>query len=276
MNLEELLRWYADNRWYGAILIGLLGLCVGSFLNVCIYRIPNKLSIRTPPSHCPDCKTRLTLADLVPVFSWVFLGGKCRHCGKKISPRYLAVELLTAGLFLLCWWQLPDLANLLPALALTAVLVTCAFIDAEHTIVPNGTVLFGAVIGAASALLTGHPKWDDALLGALAGGAPLFLIDVGSRLILRKDGMGGGDVKLMAMAGLYLGWRYSLLALLLAVVAGGLLGMVLLVTKTLKRGDYFPFGPFLAAGAFASLLFGESIIRLYQDFNNSMINMLAG
>ncbi len=281
MDLETILRFYGSNPWYGAVLIGILGLCVGSFLNVCIYRIPNKLSIRTPPSHCPDCKARLTALDMVPVASWLFLGGKCRYCGKPISPRYMLVELLTAAVFLLCWWRLPGLASLIPALILACVLITATFIDAEHTIIPNGLVLFGAVCGAVAVLITGltgkpNPRWQDALLGALAGGGPLLLIDVVSRLILRKDGMGGGDVKLMMMVGLFLGWQNTLLALVLAVVAGGLAGAVLLAAKVLKQGDYFPFGPFLAAGSLASLLFGQDLLRLYAAFSDGIINRIAG
>lgn len=281
MDLEMILRWYGSNPWYGALLVTILGLCVGSFLNVCIYRIPNKLSIRTPPSHCPDCKARLSILDMVPVASWLFLGGKCRHCGKPISPRYMIVELLTGALFLLCWWRLPGLEMLLPALALASVLIACGFIDAEHSIIPNGLVLFGAVCGALAVFVTGligtpHPQWQDALLGAVVGGGPLFMIDVVSRWILRKDGMGGGDVKLMAMVGLFLGWKHTLVALLLAVIAGGIAGMVLLIARIVKRGDYFPFGPFLAAGSFTALLFGRDLLELYVSFNNSIINMIAG
>ena len=296
MDFTLLAAWYAGHRWVGGLLVSVLGLCVGSFLNVCIYRIPNKISIRTPPSHCPDCKARLTFLDLVPVLSWLWLGGKCRRCGKRISLRYIAVELLTAALFLLCWWRLPDFWRLMPALVLTGVLIASAFIDAEKRIIPNGLVLFGAaagaLLGAACYLATGHMPWQDALstagpeswlravtgalAGALAGGAPLLAIDMVSRMVLRKDGMGGGDVKLMAMAGLYLGWTASLIALLLAVVAGGLAGAILLATKRLKRGDYFPFGPFLAGGAYASMLFCGTILQLYSAFNRMIIGWIAG
>lgn len=275
MNLNHLLNWYAANRWYGAILVFLLGLCVGSFLNVCIYRIPNKLSIRKPPSHCPDCKAKLSILDMVPVASWLWLGGKCRHCGKRISPRYMAVELMTGLLYLLCFWRMPHLVQLAPALVLTGVLVASAFIDTEHTIIPNGLVLFGAVAGLLSLLITGHPRWEDALLGVLAGSVPLLAIDVISRLILRKDGMGGGDVKLMAMAGLFLGWQATLVALAIAVLAGGLAGAVLLLIRRLKRGDYFPFGPFLAAGTFISMVFGSNILQLYAAFNEAIIGLVA-
>lgn len=285
--------WCAGHPWYGAVILAVLGLCIGSFLNVCICRIPNKISIRKPPSHCPDCKTRLTAAELIPVLSWLWLGGKCRHCGKRISIRYPAVELLTAALFLLCWWRLPEFWRLGPALALTGVLVASAFIDAEHTIIPNGLVLFGAaaglLLGAAGWAFTGRMPWMDAsaesvpwslalrsmAAGALMGCAPLLAMDMLSRAVLRKDGMGGGDVKLMAMAGLFLGWKMTLVALLLSVVAGGLAGVALLVTSRMKKGDYFPFGPFLAGGAFASMLFGGNILQLYDAFNRSIIGLIV-
>jgi leader peptidase (prepilin peptidase)/N-methyltransferase len=276
MDWSLLTGWYAANAWYGGLLVFLLGLCVGSFLNVCIYRIPNKISIRKPPSHCPECKARLSAAELVPVASWLLLRGRCRHCGKPISPHYLGVELLTGALYLICWWRLPRLEALVPALVLTGVLVASAFIDAEHSIIPNGIVLFGAVAGAVCAVTTGRPAARDALLGALAGGAPLMAIDVVSRMILRKDGMGGGDVKLMAMAGLFLGWKAVLLALVLAVAAGGLAGAVLLALRVMKKGDYFPFGPFLAAGCFVSLAFGSGILESYHRFNDWLVRCIVG
>ena len=261
--------------WYGAVLIFLLGLCIGSFLNVCIYRIPLKISLRKPPSHCPACDTRLGLGDLVPVASYIALKGRCRHCGAPISPRYMVVELATGALYLLCYWRLPLLARLLPALALGSVLIASSFIDAEYSIIPNGLVLFGAAVGAAASALFGMPAWRDALLGAVLGGAPLFLIDVVSRMVLRKDGMGGGDVKLMAMAGLFLGSTLSLLALVLAVVAGGVVGAVLLLTRRIERGSYFPFGPFLAVGSFASLLFGRDILIWYFGLVQHLVNAMT-
>ena len=262
--------------WYYAALVTLLGLCVGSFLNVVIYRVPLKLSIIKPPSHCPNCQTRLKPLDMVPVLSYIFLGGRCRTCKKGISPRYMLVELLTGALFLLCYWRLPLWTQLLPALVLASVLVATAFIDAEHSIIPNGLVLFGAIVGFGSSLLTGAPQWRDALLGAAVGGFPLFLIDIVTRLTLGKEGMGGGDVKLMAMAGLFLGVKAVLLALVLGIVAGGIAGVVLLATRRVKRGGYFPIGPFLTAGVFISMLFSSGIVQLYSAFNEFLIKTIVG
>lgn len=273
MNPEATLRllW-----WIAGAGVFLVGLCIGSFLNVVIYRVPQKMSLLTPPSHCTSCQTRLKPWDLVPVFSYLALGRRCRTCKRPISPRYMMVELLTGVLFFLCYWRMPNWMALLPALALTGVLIAAACIDAEHSIIPNGIVMFGAVAGALGSVLTGHPAPKDALLGALCGGGPLFLIDVLTRLTLGKEGMGGGDVKLMAMAGLFLGVKAVLMALMLGVMLGGLTGAVLLITKRVQRGGYFPFGPFLAAGVFISQLFYTDILELYFSFNESIIKAIAG
>lgn len=262
--------------WMAGAGVFLFGLCIGSFLNVVIYRVPQKMSLLKPPSHCTNCQTRLGARDLIPVFSYLQLGGRCRTCKRPISPRYMLVELLTGALFFLCYWRMPNWMALLPALALTGVLIAAACIDAEHSIIPNGIVLFGAVAGALGSVLTGHPTPKDALLGALCGGGPLFLIDVLTRLTLGKEGMGGGDVKLMAMAGLFLGMKPVLLALVLGVMLGGLTGAALLITKKVKRGGYFPFGPFLTAGVFLSQLFYSDIIRLYFVWNEGIIKAMVG
>jgi len=248
--------------WQAGILAFVLGLLIGSFLNVCVWRIPRKESIVSPPSRCPACGHRLSPAELVPVVSWLALRGRCRHCGARISPRYPLVELLTAALFAAVALRFGFAWVTLPMLFLTAVLIAASLIDAEHAIIPNGLVLAGLVPGvlAAALRMNGGPWWDG-LAGALAGAVPLIAIDLLSRLILRREGMGGGDVKLMAMVGLFLGWRLTLLSLLLAVYLGGLAGIVLLATRVLRRGGQFPFGPFLAAGSMLSMLAGGEILN---------------
>lgn len=242
-------------------LIFLLGLLIGSFLNVCIWRIPRKESIVFPASHCPACDQALTPSDLIPVVSWLTLKGRCRYCGERISWRYPAVELLTALLFGAVYWRFGMAWVTLPMMALTALLIVITFIDIDHAIIPNGLVLFGLVPGILTTVLslTGNPWWDG-FAGIAAGAAPLLIIDLLSRLILKKEGMGGGDMKMMAMVGLYLGWKLTLLSLLLAIYMGGLIGIILLVTKVLKRGGQFPFGPFLAAGSLLALFYGNQIL----------------
>lgn len=239
----------------------ILGLLIGSFLNVCVWRIPRRESIAYPASHCPACGRALSVRDLIPVVNWVALRGRCRYCKARISWRYPAVELLTALLFTAVYWRFGLSWAAPPMMALAAVLVAAAFIDIDHSIIPNGLVLFGLVPGAlvAAFRLTGLPWWDY-LLGMAAGAAPLIVIDLLSRLILRKEGMGGGDMKMMAMAGLYLGWKLTLLSLTLGVYLGGIAGIILLAAKAVKRGGQFPFGPFLAAGSVLSLLFGNRIL----------------
>ncbi len=262
--------------WYFALWVFVLGLCVGSFLNVCIWRIPRKLSLCKPPSHCPACNARLTARDLIPVASYVALRGRCRHCGAPIAPRYPAVELLTGFLYLLCYWVLPDYRQLLPALVLVSVLIPVAFIDAEQSIIPNGLMLFGLAAGLVCLAFLHPESWRSSLTGALMAAGLLFLVDVLSRLLLRKEGMGGGDVKLMAVVGLFLGLRLVMLALLLAVVAGGLVGAGLLLSKKVKPGGYFPFGPFLAVGSFVTLLFGEEILAGYMHWIQMLVGLMIG
>lgn len=262
--------------WLCSAGILVLGVCVGSFLNLCIWRIPQKISLRGFDFHCPDCEARLSTGDLVPLVSYALLRGRCRHCGARIAPRYPAVEALTGILYLLCYWQLPSLGKLLPALLLISVLIPVAFIDAEHSIIPNGLMLFGAAAGLGCMLLFHRDAWRTDIIGAVAPAAILFFVDVLSRLILRQEGMGGGDVKLMAVVGLFLGLRMVLLALMLAVVAGGLVGATMLLTRKIKPGGYFPFGPFLAVGSCAALLYGGYIIPWYHAAAGFLLGMMAG
>lgn len=246
----------------------LFGLCFGSFANVVIYRLPRGESIVMPPSHCPACGRRLSAADLVPVLSWLFLRGHCRYCGAPVAWRYPAVETACAALFAgMAVYTGPQL-HVVPLCALAFMLLCVAVIDYDTQEIPDGLLIFGAVtgilwIGASYLLHIGAPSVLGGLLGAIAGALPLLLIDRISLLLLKKDGFGYGDVKLMAVAGLYLGWALTLTALLFAVVGGGIIGAILLTRQGKNRnenGTYMPFGPFLAAGVLASLWFGERFL----------------
>lgn len=235
----------------------LLGLAVGSFLNVCIYRLPRGGSLVSPPSRCGACGARLKPRDLVPVLSYLALGGRCRHCGAAFPARYAAVELMTGLLFVWCRVAAgPGLATA-KALVLTAFLVVIAFIDYDHRIIPDRLLLWLAGAGAAINL-AGRADWPDALAGALSGGGVMLLIAVFSR-----GGLGGGDVKFAAALGLWLGWQQTLLALLLAFVVGGLAGGLLVLAGIKGRRDFIPFGPFMAGGAFAGLLYGGPLLGWY-------------
>ncbi len=264
----------------------IFGMMIGSFLNVCIYRIPAKLSIITPPSRCGICGRRLKIYDLIPVFSWLFLLGKCRYCKAKISIRYLLVELLTGGLFVLIYLSAGFRIYLLPAFILTSLLIVITFIDIDTQTIPNGLILFGLICALASVFAVIVPAvkvnyWEnalDALYGSLAGFLPLLLVNTITKLILKRDGMGGGDMKLMAVAGLFLGLRLTVIALILAIYLGGIAGAVILIVKRHKNnkinpenaknksGTYMPFGPFLAIGCFISMLYGTYILNWYISF----------
>jgi leader peptidase (prepilin peptidase)/N-methyltransferase len=254
------------------ILAGVIGLCFGSFANVVIYRVPKKLSIVKPASACPSCGKTLGALDLIPVFSWLFLGRKCRNCKKKISARYPLVELLCGGLFAAMAVWSPTL-SVVPLAVFTFSLLTIAFIDADTQEIPDGLVILGAVAGVAW-VAGGHffpdylpysRAWDNALLGVVAGGLPLFVIDRITLLVLGKDGFGYGDVKLMAMVGLFLGWQLMLIAFLFAFISGAIFAVYLIITGKAKRGTYMAFGPFLVIGNFAALWFGQGVLDWYLD-----------
>lgn len=236
-----------------------LGLLIGSFLNVCIYRMPKEESVVTPPSHCGSCNTRLKAADLVPVLSWVLLKGKCRYCGAAISPRYALVELLTGGLFAFLGWHYGFSAELVPALALTAIFVAIFFIDLDHCIIPDELVIAGFVV---TGLYLG---W-----GALTGAFPLNLIDrglgflIGGGLylflaVVTKGGMGGGDIKLMAMLGFWLGSGGILWVVLLSSNIGAVASLLLIALKIKGRKDFIPFGPFIVIAAMLVMLYQEQL-----------------
>ena len=244
----------------------LIGLCFGSFATVVTYRLPRGKSVVRLRSSCVSCSHRLGVADLVPVFSWITLQGRCRYCKNKISVRYLLVELL-CGILFLCMARLTVSPSLIPLAAFAFVLLQIAIIDMDTKTIPDGLVIGGMVSGLLWVVLAFvfpgcfplAPLWYDALLGALVGGLSLFVLDRLTLLFLKKDGFGYGDVKLMAMAGLYLGWQLAIVALFVAFVAAGVYAGFLLFTGRAKRGEYIAFGPYICAGSLLSLWFSEPI-----------------
>ncbi|MGI5850250.1 MAG: prepilin peptidase [Christensenellales bacterium] len=249
------------------ILIFIFGIIIGSFLNVCIIRIPDKKSIVIHPSSCPRCGTRLTTADLVPVFSYIFLRGKCRHCQHKISLIYPFVELLTGVLFVLLYIKFALGYDLLIYAALTSLLIVISFIDLSSMIIPNGLIIAGFVVSAiklAAAITTGiFENWTEYIIGFFAGALPLLLIAMFCTYILKKEALGGGDIKLMAFAGLIIGWKLTIVAYIIGIISGALVGILLLSTGKKNRGDEIPFGPFLSAGVIVSVFFGTELINWY-------------
>jgi leader peptidase (prepilin peptidase)/N-methyltransferase len=251
----------------------LFGLCFGSFANVIIYRVPKNISIVKPPSHCPSCNKRLGVLELFPFLSWFFLFGKCRSCKNKISPIYPFVELLCGLLFASVVYFSPT-ATAFPLAVFMFVLLTISFIDAYIQEIPDGLVITGTIAGI-FLVAGGHflPEifpharaWHDALLGVLAGAAPLLIIDRITILLIKKDGFGYGDVKLMAMVGIFLGWRLILLAFLFAFITAAIYAVYLMASGKAKRGTYIAFGQFLCIGTLISFWFGDMLINWYIDW----------
>ncbi|MBS4007806.1 MAG: prepilin peptidase [Clostridium sp.] len=238
-------------------LVFVVSLFIGSFLNVCIYRIPRGESVVFPPSACPACGRRLRPVELIPVLSYFLQSGRCRGCGSAVSWRYPAVEFLTAlvftALFLRFGW--PDFFF---QAVFYAVLLVIFFIDLEHQIIPNRLVLI--LFGYALLLRFVSPAvpWATSLWGGLLGGGLFFFLAVVSR-----GGMGGGDIKLVTVLGFWFGWGHLLLLLFLAFLTGGLLGGLLLLLRIKNRKDGIPFGPFLVLAAFVVTVWGESILGWY-------------
>lgn len=245
----------------------LFGLILGSFFNVVIYRFPSGISIVRPGSHCPHCKSPLKTADLVPVFSYLFLRGRCRYCGAKISFRYTAVELLTALLFIAALWRFGLSLDLLRYLPLLSILLIISAIDLEHQKIPN---LFTAMLLAWALLWQAvNPQitWLDAALGFLAGGGISLLIALVSR-----GGMGGGDVKLLAVLGFLAGWMDLLLLFSLAVLLGAAVGIAVILFRKKNGKTALPFGPFIALSYLIVLLWGPQIWDYYFYLIYCIIN----
>lgn len=240
-------------------IIFIYGIVIGSFLNVCIYRLPLDESIIKPSSHCTSCNTPLKPLDLVPVFSWIFLRGRCRYCGSKVSYRYAMVEMITGLLFIFTYYHFGWNFILPINLFLICVLLVSTFIDIDHLIIPDILNIVGIVGFAIFNLIFGFIPWGDSILGGIIGGLPILLIVV----ITRGAGMGMGDTKLMFMIGLYLGWKLAILTVFLSFVLGGIIGVFLLILKIKKRDDPIPFGPWISFAAVIVIFYGNNILAWY-------------
>lgn len=247
------------------------GLVMGSFYNVVIFRVPEGKSIVKPRSSCGSCGTVLKAADLIPVFSFLFLRGKCRTCKSKISAQYLLVELLSGLLFVVLYLKFGFTLELFFSIYIMSVLLIVFFIDLKHQIIPNGLVLAGLIGGVVffalrfwykDAILAGA-AWYSPLLGMAATSGFLFLIALLGMLIYKTDAMGMGDVKIFLPIGLFLGFKLGIMALIFSVVIGGLSGLFLILTKLKDRKSQIPFGPFIVIGSFLSLLCGQEVLMWY-------------
>ena len=270
----------------------LLGLLVGSFLNVCIGRMPEDRSVVSPPSHCPACGHAIRWTDNIPVLSWLILRAKCRDCGTPISSLYPTIELLTGALAFVLWRSVvpgPEALDLAHAAAFgvyllfTSMLVAVTFIDIRHYIIPDEFSIYAVPFGvAACALLThlgypGAPTWQQSVLGALAGGGGLFAVMAGWKLLRGQEGMGLGDVKLLAMIGAFLGVAPAVpMVIVIASVAGSLVGVPLALLTRKRLHLALPFGPFLALGALAWLLHGDALLGVYLHYIERMYFLMHG
>lgn len=241
----------------------ILGLLIGSFLNVCIYRIPREESIVFPASHCPACQKPVRPYDNVPLFSFLFLRGRCRFCRAPISWRYPLIELLHGLGYLFILHQFGYSVQALVYAVLFSSLVVVTFIDLSHQIVPDVITLPGMVLGLIAASTVLPPGPINSLIGLFLGGGLFYLVAILSIALLKKEGMGGGDIKLIAMIGAFLGWKGMLLTIFLAALAGSIIGLFLVFIRGRDRAEPIPFGPFLALGAMISLFWGPQILNWY-------------
>lgn len=248
------------------VIIFIFGLAIGSFLNVCIYRIPKKESIIKPHSYCPECKAPIAWYDNIPVLSYLLLGGRCRHCKKTISPRYIIVEILTAVLLCLAIveWALSFKFIIYSTLFCGLIVVT--FIDFKFQIIPDEITYGGIVLGLIFSLLypplQGASLWYKGLfnsvLGLLVGGTFIYFTGVIGKLIFKKDAMGGGDVKLMAMIGAFLGPKFIILVFFIAPFFGSVVGIIM---KIKYKVEIIPYGPYLSLATIITAFWGKDILR---------------
>lgn len=250
-----------DMMEIAAVCVFLFGSCIFSFLNVVIYRLPAKMNFVTGRSMCPACGHTLGALDMIPVFGWIFLRGKCRYCGEKISARYPLVELLGGALAVLCLYCYG--VNLRAAIVFLflSVLTVVAFIDIDTMEIPFPLVIAAGVTGLISCFFFPEISPAERAVGMICVSVPLWLIT-----LLVAGAFGGGDIKLMAACGIFLGWKLNLLALFLAVAGGGCYGIWLLAAKKKKKTDHFAFGPFLCSGAAVAVFAGEKILGWYLGF----------
>jgi len=234
------------------VAVSLFGLAIGSFLNVVIARVPAGRSLVRPGSACPGCSAPLTWYDNIPVLSFLMLRGRCRACGMHISWRYPVVETITAAVLVVAYVAFGPSADFLVACVMLPTLVALTAIDLDHQMIPDAITLPGILIGLVINLASRRISWLDSVVGILLGGG-LFLVII----LVSRGGMGGGDLKLGAMLGAFLGWKVLIVALFVAIVLGGAIGAVLLATGRRGRKDPIPFGPFLAAGGAMALFWGK-------------------
>jgi len=253
-------------EFYAGYLLGILsvvlGAIVGSFLNVCIYRIPSEKSIALPASHCPSCKHPLKFYDNIPIISYIILRGKCRNCDERISPVYPAIELLTAVMSLLLFRKYGLSLEYLFSFMFTCALIVITFIDLKHQIIPDVITLPGIPLFALAAILFMDITLKASLIGILAGGGCLYLVAFVYQLLTKREGMGGGDIKLLAMLGGFLGWHSLWFIIMASSLIGSVTGISAMICKGKDTKYAIPFGPFLSIAAVVYIFWGNMVMKL--------------
>jgi leader peptidase (prepilin peptidase)/N-methyltransferase len=245
-----------------AIAVSAVGLCFGSFLNVCILRLPKDQSLLRPPSTCPQCGHRIAWFDNIPVFSWLALRGKCRQCRAGISPQYPLIELLVGLIWLAAYLLYGFTLHGLAGAVLGTILLGIGITDARHYLIPDEYTWGGLALGLALSLEGGWQGFVYAVIGAATGFGLLYVVGEVGRWLFKEEAMGGGDIKMMAMVGSFVGWK----GVLLTIFAGALFGTLIFVPLSLRKKRLVPFGVFLAVGAAVTFIWGDGILEWYRHF----------
>ncbi len=256
-----------DYTSFAFTMIFLIGACIGSFLNVCIYRIPEKKSVVTPGSFCPNCKNDIPFYCNIPILSYLFLMGRCKFCSQKISIRYPFIEALT-GFFAIClFYKFGFTPATVYWFVFICVLITISFIDIDHQIIPDGISLPGILIFSSSLYFLPEMTTKDVLIGILFGGGSLYAVAMVYYLLRKQEGMGGGDIKLLAMIGAATGLKGVLFTIFASSVLGSVFGVIMMLYNRISDTTFkIPFGPFLSLGVTLYIFFGEQLIHWYVSF----------
>ena len=246
--------------------LAVFGAVIGSFLNVVIHRVPLKISLSSPPSRCPKCRKPVKPWDNIPILSWLLLRGKCRSCREPISMRHPLVEGVTAGLFAVAGMTVTSPIALPFTLAFIAAMVVVTFIDLDHMIIPDSITIPGTALGVAAAFLGAAVEPRQALVGILVGAGGLLAVAAGYRAATGREGLGGGDVKLLGMVGAFLGPAGAFLTIMIGSFAGTLYACLFVLRAGQGRTAELPFGTFLAPGAVLVLFVGAWIFDAYWGF----------
>ena len=264
--------------FFQPILVVIVGMILGSFFNVLIYRLPREESIIMPGSKCPACGRPILPHENIPIISYILLQGKCAGCKKNISIQYPLVEFVTGALSLVLWYTFVfdfisielnwwDYPTLILQVATLLILIPVSVIDYHHYIIPDSITLGGLVLGIAVSFIPGQLTPVQSLVGVAVGGGTLLSIGyIGQFLFRKKEAMGGGDIKLLAFVGAVFGWKIALLTITFGALFGSIIGLVMMAIKVLPKDHKIPFGPFLAVGTWVALLFGDEIVTAYFNF----------